>query len=117
MSLGKGATFEVKELPPETFKADWRDIYRIPFDFLKALFWLTPKAIIQEFLGKESHHHEHDEPIDNTPGWQSASGLFPGLERQYFEAEAIFKHSSWHAIDGYQFRFKAPFPDLEKLYF
>lgn len=110
--------FHIEELSPQKLQGDWRDLYRIPLDMFKAFFWLTPKAIIAELQGKAMHVHEHEEPIDDSPGWLPAGEGWPqGLERKYFEAEKVFDDSTWHAVDGYTFKWKLSFPAMESMHF
>lgn len=110
--------FTVTELPLPHERGSWKELYRIPLDMFVAIFWLTPKAVIKELFGKDAHDDHHDEPIDDSPGWQRMGHGWPvGLERFYFEAETTFNDMAWHAVDGYRFRLQAPFPELEALYF
>ncbi|MFK7972972.1 MAG: hypothetical protein AB8F95_21560 [Bacteroidia bacterium] len=110
--------YTIEPVEAEVFKGSWKDAFQIPFDLLRAIFWLTPKAIFEELRGKHHDHHEHDEPIDDSPGWVSLGEGWPeGLMRQYFEAGDVFDDPGLSTIDGYQFRLPTAFSEMEALYF
>lgn len=113
---------EIRELPPPPLpKGEWLDFIRIPWGLIVAIFYLSPKALIQELLGKETegHHHHHEEGHGDPPkGWQPYI-LIDGVQfqRQYFYAEETFDDFYWNLVDGFQLRANPPIPGLESYYF